>query len=661
MLASIPWNGRTAVLLPLAAVSVPAIIMMVVGWISWVSVWENAAGDMNRSAQSAAEYGKRTLEGYSIAAGRLNDRLRGMSDEDIRRNEQPLQAELKTMMAETSQSDLAYVIDRNGYPLVATNLYPVPRQSSLLDRDYFKELHGPDRPDVVISKTFLGRFDGLLLFSVARPRSDTGNPPPADGFDGIVLVSVSPIVMANGLGRLLTVPTDRMALLRADGHIISTTGGITDTNQPLPRVAPESPFYSYVAQGAESATYISTTAIAGSQVLLSMQRIEGFSIYAVSLRPTGEITARWWGIMGTQLAVGVPATILLLMLSLRVMRNQRQLATSNQILKQYNDLSASRLLRTQRFGLVGTFEHDLRTGISRRSPEYMAIHGLPAVTTSETHADWVNRLHPDDRKRAEQELAEALSDLGGVTEYAQSYRILTPNGEVRWIAARGEVIRDSNGHAYMLLGAHVDVTPLRKTELALAESDARLRLAQEAVGIGSWEWLPTVHELACSPKMLEIWGLPDTEPTVALRRLLRRVHRDDRAQVCATMRKLRQTPAVSLEFRILRASAMGGVEMFWLAARANVVVPLEVTGKRVLGVVFDITQGKRAEELTMLMAHEVEHRAKNALTVVSSLIRMTKAGTVEELARAMEGRVRALSATMALLGQGQWQGTGLRE
>lgn len=81
----------------------------------------------------------------------------------------------------------------------------------------------------------------------------------------------------------------------------------------------------------------------------------------------------------------------------------------------------------------------------------------------------------------------------------------------------------------------------------------------------------------------------------------------------------------------------------------------------VMGIVYDVTERKRADELTALMTHEVEHRAKNALAIVSSLLRMTKADSAEELAEAMTGRVRALSQTMGLLGRGRWKGALLRD
>ena len=74
------------------------------------------------------------------------------------------------------------------------------------------------------------------------------------------------------------------------------------------------------------------------------------------------------------------------------------------------DLSASEqelrdreneLREVQRIAMVGGVVVDLRDGFkNRRSPEYLAIHGLPPEAANETHEDWVARLHPDDRERA---------------------------------------------------------------------------------------------------------------------------------------------------------------------------------------------------------------------------------------------------------------------
>ena len=56
------------------------------------------------------------------------------------------------------------------------------------------------------------------------------------------------------------------------------------------------------------------------------------------------------------------------------------------------------LARIQRIGRVGGVEVDFREGFKNsRSPEYLIIHGLPPDATNESHEEWVNRIHPEDR------------------------------------------------------------------------------------------------------------------------------------------------------------------------------------------------------------------------------------------------------------------------
>jgi PAS domain S-box-containing protein len=146
--------------------------------------------------------------------------------------------------------------------------------------------------------------------------------------------------------------------------------------------------------------------------------------------------------------------------------------------------SEARLRRVQRIGRIGGFEIDLRTGVNRRSPEYMGLQGVAEQEAWERHQDWVRRLHPDDRERAERRFLDAIADGAANTEYAQEYRIVTPGGQLRWIAARAEIERDAEGRATRMLGAHVDVTELKRAEAALAESEARLRTIFETVPVG---------------------------------------------------------------------------------------------------------------------------------------------------------------------------------
>ncbi|MDO9639892.1 MAG: PAS domain-containing protein [Pseudotabrizicola sp.] len=646
--------------LPLAAFVVPLSIMATVAWMNWGPVWASAEADMRRAARSAAEYSERTFEGYMVAVGRANERLRGLTDQEIRDREWELRQDLGRITGELSQSQLSYVIDRNGYPLIVTNIFPAP-DASLFDRDYFQVLSGPDAPDMFISQTFVGRFDGNLLFSLARRRSDTGNPPTEDGFDGVVLISVSPGGLADGLERLLPTPTDRMALMRADGYLIGATGGLVKDGEPLPKLQDGSPFYDHVQRGDPTAVHLSTTAIPGTEALVAMHAVGELPLYAISARPKAQIVAAWRATLMPLFGFGLPATLALVLLSLRVVFDQRRLRQRNVTLQRDNALNSDRLVRAKRFGMMGAFEFDLRTGVSRRSPEYMSIHGHDPVPAEEAHEDWAKRVHPDDREQAENEVLRALSDASGDTSYGQTYRIVTKDGETRWIAAWGEIDRDAQGRAVMLRGIHVDVTPLRSTERALAESDARLRLAQEAMGIGAWEWRGHSQPMHCSRKALELFGFDPASGAVRMRDVLARLHRDDRKSMAQALRQMRASGSFQAEVRLQRPAGMEGDGPLWVALRARTVTSRRLGGSRLMGVVYDISDRKRSEELVVLMAHEVEHRAKNALTVVVSLLRSAKADSAEDLAQVMTGRVRALSQTMALLGKQQWTGAALRD
>ena len=165
------------------------------------------------------------------------------------------------------------------------------------------------------------------------------------------------------------------------------------------------------------------------------------------------------------------------------------------------------LARVQQIGRIGGLEVDLRTGFrNRRSPEYLLIHGLPPDATNETHEEWVQRIHPEDREAAEQKFRDAVAS--DVREYSVQYRIIRPSdGEVRWISVKSTIERDENGAAIRLVGAHSDVTEQVAAEQALRQSEAEFRTLAEALPHhvwtaaldGSLNWFnPRVYEYAGS-------------------------------------------------------------------------------------------------------------------------------------------------------------------
>ena len=74
----------------------------------------------------------------------------------------------------------------------------------------------------------------------------------------------------------------------------------------------------------------------------------------------------------------------------------------------------------------------------------------------------------------------------------------------------------------------------------------------------------------------------------------------------------------------------------------------------------DVTERKQAEERQRLLMAEVDHRAKNMLAVVQSVLRLTQAASVDQYVSIVEGRVAALARAHTLLSKSQWTGVSLQ-
>ena len=136
-----------------------------------------------------------------------------------------------------------------------------------------------------------------------------------------------------------------------------------------------------------------------------------------------------------------------------------------------------RLVEAQELSHIGSWEWDVRTDSVTWSQELYRIFGLEPADHAATFAGHLERVHPDDRERFEEELRAALAagDTFGFDE-----RIVRPDGTVRVLASRGQVHRDAAGRPLRLAGVCQDVTESRRAERALRASEERARLIVDA-------------------------------------------------------------------------------------------------------------------------------------------------------------------------------------
>lgn len=148
-------------------------------------------------------------------------------------------------------------------------------------------------------------------------------------------------------------------------------------------------------------------------------------------------------------------------------RAQRELAETRAALLTELRESEERVRIAAEAADLGVWYWDPNTNEHVWSERCRSLFGVPPATKT-THELFLARLHPEDRERTEQRLAQALENRG---DYEVEYRVVWPDGSVHWIVARGRALYDDAGKPIRMTGVIMDVTDRKRTEAALVRSE----------------------------------------------------------------------------------------------------------------------------------------------------------------------------------------------
>lgn len=138
--------------------------------------------------------------------------------------------------------------------------------------------------------------------------------------------------------------------------------------------------------------------------------------------------------------------------------------------------SQERLVLAQKIGKIGTFEWDIQSETLIWTEEMEALYGFRPGQFGGRYDDWLAVVHGDDQEG----FAQAVhSTATNGADFMTEFRIVLPDGQVRWIVAKAQVVEDEVERSHHLLGVSMDVTALKQTEQALLQSEQRFRIAQE--------------------------------------------------------------------------------------------------------------------------------------------------------------------------------------
>jgi two-component system CheB/CheR fusion protein len=192
-------------------------------------------------------------------------------------------------------------------------------------------------------------------------------------------------------------------------------------------------------------------------------------------------------------------------------------------------------------------------------------------------------------------------------------------------------------------GLDAPTSDAARAEAALRATERRFGEAQQLAGIGVWEWNIDTEESWWSPVVYRLWGLPHGEAPPPIGE--RRVHPEDLATYEAAIDAARVTGELDAELRVVLPD--GSIR--WLSMLGR--LERSTDARRILGVTQDITDRRLTEMRLRLRLGELQHRVRNILGVVRSIVSRTvqSATNVDDLASHLDGRLATLGRTQAIL------------
>jgi PAS domain S-box-containing protein len=142
-----------------------------------------------------------------------------------------------------------------------------------------------------------------------------------------------------------------------------------------------------------------------------------------------------------------------------------------------------RLRLAMESGKTVGWEWDIANGESFWFGDLRTIFGITSNTDLRSMEDLLRRVHEDDQPRVEKAIATARQARH---LYAVEFRVVRPDGGVRWVAARGQSYYTASGDPEHMFGMAVDVTDHKQAQEAIRESEARFRLVANTAPVLIW-------------------------------------------------------------------------------------------------------------------------------------------------------------------------------
>jgi PAS domain S-box-containing protein len=253
--------------------------------------------------------------------------------------------------------------------------------------------------------------------------------------------------------------------------------------------------------------------------------------------------------------------------------------------------SEARLRDAQSLAKVGSWERNLETGENFWSDEVREIFGVTKDAPSD-FAFFASCVHPKDRERVMEDENLLRSSRGPVEA---EFRIIRPDGQVRFVRAVKEAIRNERGEIVRVTGATQDVTEQVAARELLRASEDRLKNSERLAQVGHWTWDFKTGHVSWSDELYRLFGQPrDFVPSLEefLRAIIPQHRERVKEAIQGRLAGRDNPPEYRLEFQIERTDG----DVRTVRSIAEIYRDEDREPIHAFGAIQDITDLRRAQE-----------------------------------------------------------------
>jgi diguanylate cyclase (GGDEF)-like protein/PAS domain S-box-containing protein len=280
--------------------------------------------------------------------------------------------------------------------------------------------------------------------------------------------------------------------------------------------------------------------------------------------------------------------------------------------------SEASLAEAQRIAHLGSWEAgpveqgELQTEDEIRwSDEMYRIFGFAPQEFIPTFKTFMEATHPEDRAYVSKIIGGAASRSEPSLSF--EHRILRPDGEMRFVQVRMEIVYGEGGEQLKSFGTVLDITERKQAEEALRESERDLLAAQRIASVGNWRFDVAENRAHWSDEMYRIFGLIPQEQ-LTFRGFLSHVHPGDRRHIVEAAREaLKGEGRSSLDYRAIRPDG----DVRYVHAQYEVERDASGWTTQLIGTLQDITGLRRTEAELRKSEERFRSLVQNSLDVIT--------------------------------------------